>query len=108
MWRTRSASQAVLVDVDDLLALIHAGFQADMVRTDHFARVLVFNDGGGFQRVVGTAHIASRLRCLSFWNSHGFILFLKFNQVHYIRKNSVLGKRNSLFLFLLFMLNIML
>ena len=66
-----------LVNVDDLLTLIHAGFQAYVVRTNHFTCVLVFNDSRGFQRVMGTAHISFGLRGLSFWNSHSFILFLK-------------------------------
>ena len=48
-----------LIDVDNLLAFVHAGLAADMVRTDDLARVLVFDGRRCGQRMVRTAHVSA-------------------------------------------------
>jgi hypothetical protein len=65
-----------LIHIDDLLAFVHAGFAAYMVRANQFACVLVFNHSFAAQRVMRATHVATGFRCFLLWNSHGFILFL--------------------------------
>ena len=60
-----------LFGIEDLLALVHTGLAADMVRTDHFARMLVFSHRRWRQRVVSAAHVAAGLGCFLLWNCHG-------------------------------------
>src|SRR4051812_41111222 len=47
------------LDLEDLPAAIHAGFQVDVVRPAQFARILVLDIGGLLQRVGGPAHAAA-------------------------------------------------
>ena len=54
-----------------LAAAIHAGLQVDVMRTAHFAGVLVLDIGRGLERVGRAAHAALGRRGFSFWHSHG-------------------------------------
>ncbi len=60
----------VTLGFENLLALVHAGLQVDVVRTVKFTGLLVFNIGCARHLVTGTAHAALGRRGFSLWNSH--------------------------------------
>lgn len=60
----------VALGLENLLALVHAGLQVDVVRTVQFTGLLVFNIGCARYLVTGTAHAALGRRGFSLWNSH--------------------------------------
>ena len=66
----------------NLTALICACFQVDMMAALRLARIAVFNPIGGFQRVVGPAHITLGFCRFSLRNSHGTRPLLLSNQYY--------------------------
>lgn len=66
-----AAAVECLVDIDDLLTFVRAGFQADVVRTNHFAGLFVFNSRRRAQGVVGAALVAAGFGRFLLGNSHG-------------------------------------
>src|SRR4051812_47742201 len=65
-----SVRSGVLLDLENLAALVHAGLQVEVVRTAQFAGILVFGVGRLLERVGGTAHATPRRRCFSSRNGH--------------------------------------
>src|SRR4051812_29808171 len=65
-----SVRSGVLLGLENLAALVHAGLQVEVVRTAQFARILVFGVGRLLERVGGTAHATPRWRGLSSRNGH--------------------------------------
>src|SRR5438552_17120188 len=63
-----------LLWLQDLTALVHAGFQIEMMRPPQLAGILVFDIGRLLQRVGGAAHAASRRRGFSSRNGHNRII----------------------------------
>jgi hypothetical protein len=55
---------------ENLTALVHAGFQVNVVRTAQFTRSFVFNPGYGLHLLAGAAHANAALGHFFAWNSH--------------------------------------
>jgi len=71
--RSKTAGSEVLgffLDLQNLLAAIHAGFKVDMVRATQFARILVFDIGRGSECVSGATHATLGRGSFAFWNGH--------------------------------------
>src|SRR3954452_5823630 len=59
-----------LLGLQNLAALVHAGFQIEVVRTAQFAGILVLGIGRLLERVRRAAHATPRGRCFSSGNGH--------------------------------------
>ena len=60
---------------NNLLALIHACFQVNVVAALGFTSILIFNPTFNAKRVVRTAHIALGFTGFSLWYSHNYYPF---------------------------------
>src|SRR4051812_12185870 len=67
--RRRSGS-GFFLGFQDLAALVHAGFQVEVMRTTQFAGILVLDIGRLLDRIRGAAHASPRRRCFSSRNGH--------------------------------------
>src|SRR6185437_9301843 len=69
-----AGTSGVLLGLEDLAALVHAGLEIEVVRTAQFAGILVLVIRRLLQGIGRTAHATPRRRCFSSGNGHFAIL----------------------------------
>src|SRR6266481_6119437 len=68
--KPRSLSSGILLGLQNLAALVHAGLQIEVVGTAQFTGILVLDIGWLLQRICRAAHATPRGRCFSSGNGH--------------------------------------